>query len=1013
MRSKLGLRLLLSLATVAAMGCSLPLGEQPPETDPLEVGLAGKTECLSRVVPVLERFFQAEAKSPEIIAAFDCMNTALTTFEKSTQGRYEDRFTARELAHFIEQYFLEKGSRVPETLLTEIFRIKQLFVGGSLESLTRAEMVNLHSVLEELKRLSLMLNPHMKVYVLDWKLRDLGGWDNDVRIFEDANLAIQQATKDLAILIEKNGLPYHLPNVLILLRELADFNGSQWEWITQVEKAMPLVEKLKKTLAGGEASDIAPTEWKRFALLGARGYVQYLRYYYFIKSADLSVGGNQLVYFVRSVDDLFSYLGDMVGSKPGDQTLTRAELLDILQSLSDFVPRIKISDALLYEVMKVKVVFFGGRLDVFRQEDFERARAKLESFRLLTEKFLNYSSVYSLNWKPENMTVSNAQSYFKMSEANLVEFSERLGDTMENSYDIQDLIKLAAEIDKLYVKEEGRPFKEVAEQYVPVVIVLKNILFSDSSSVIGKSAKPQAEWSLFLNTAGSLYSRYMYYTYFLEKQELLQEPGLTFFNRLTLDSTYFVDSLIKRKENQRIEFSELHELWKVLLQADFVNQKVKVKTLDDLTRVLVQRVLLPPEQRLTNKAIPEGLSLIATETLRSEFSKFIDNQKFLSLVYQGIPADDGKSGQALLADLNAAAPTIPLLEMKMIYGGPLALSFDSMGRLQMSNPPLGYRESTSQTINLVRAAVRVVIRSYAMSLTRIRTYQGISLPEANTLFADLKPLFVDLNMLNPGNKGFADSRFRDANLFTAVGNGDSFADFKELSNLFLMILSGMKVDDLFQEELEKSCQIDKPGTSKEDWNVKLDCVISVYSREMPKQFTSVPDYLKYTMALEPARWQKMFTGLVKAAGAAPDSNGMIKVGDLSLYPHVVQYVETIFQVYDLDRNGELNTREALLAFPTYRKILKDASGLKDEQQLKGLFTWLLKNGKAPEGAEKLQFLFWVAKGENGWKVNASREMLAKILGFIADQMSHNSGRISLAMDLRLWAAPDPVEVITE
>ncbi len=103
----------------------------------------------------------------------------------------------------------------------------------------------------------------------------------------------------------------------------------------------------------------------------------------------------------------------------------------------------------------------------------------------------------------------------------------------------------------------------------------------------------------------------------------------------------------------------------------------------------------------------------------------------------------------------------------------------------------------------------------------------------------------------------------------------------------------------------------------------------------------------------------------------------------------------------------------MLAFPTYRKILKDASGLKDEQQLKGLFTWLLKNGKAPEGAEKLQFLFWVAKGENGWKVNASREMLAKILGFIADQMSHNSGRISLAMDLRLWAAPDPVEVITE
>lgn len=980
-------------------GCNLPLGEKPPETDPLQVGLVNSTACLSDVVPVFEKFFQAKALEPELIASFDCMNAAITTFEKSVSGRYEDRFTARELAHFFEQYFLEKGTRISPELLTEAFRIKQLFVGGNVDSLTREEMKNTLYVIQELKRLTLILNPHMKVYTFNWQVSEIQLFDVDVKTFEDANLAVQQAAKDLAVLIEKNGLPYRLQNVLVLLQELSAFSETRWGWIADIEKAMPLVEKLKKTLAGGEASEIAPTEWKRFALLGARGYVQYLRYYYFVKSKDFTMGGRQLVYFVRSVDDLFSYLGDMVGSKPDSPTLTRQELKEILEALSAFVPKLKISDALLVESMKIKVIFFGGGVDVFIQEDFERARAKLEAFRLLTEKFLNYSSVYSLAWKPEAMSAQDAQSYFKLAESNLTDFSERLGENMDEKYDLRDLLKLVEEIDKLYESPDGKPLKDRAEKFLPVALAAKNILFSDESTVIGANAKPQKQWSVFLKTAAELYSRYMYYHYFVSKEELLEEPGLTVFNRLLVDSTYFIDRLIEQKPSKVIAFHELSRLWAALKDGDFIKDSIKVSTLDKLTKVLVQKILVTPEDRLAG-SVPQGLNLKSMENLRSEFSMWKDNQKFLRLVYRGVDPDEGKSGAALLADLNSASQTIPLLELKMIFSTPLPLSFDTGGRLYLSKPALNYRETTANTINLIRTAVRTVIRSYAMNLSRIRNYTGITKDEANALFEDVKPLVIDLELLSPGSTGFADNRFRDANLFMAVGNGDDLADYKEMSHLFVMILSGLKLDELLRKDLDQKCAIQKPDANKENWLVHVDCVLDLYAKETPRQLVSMPDYLKFIASLDLGRYRNMFISLVKAAGAVVNPEGLVKVDDLALYPHVIQYVEVVYQMYDADRNGQLTTPEALNAYPKYRQILKDVSGLKEEQQLKGLFTWLLKNGKAPEGAEKLQFLFWVSKGEAGWKINATREMLAKILGFIADEMAKPRTPGVLPMDLR-------------
>lgn len=981
--------LLLSLILTLA-GCKLPIYENPPQGDPMIVDLGMETACLSRVVPVIEVFFDGVAKDAQIQATWSCLETSLKTFEKSVSGRYEDRFTARELAHFFEQYFLDKGTRIPDPMLVEIFRIKQLFVGGELQSISRTEIKNLLEVIDELERITLMLNPYMKIYALQWGEARSAARDLDRFMFESANEAIQRSMKDLSLLIKRNGMPYDIRNVVTLLKEVEKFSQKSWAWIATVEKAMPLVQKLKKTLTGGDESVIAPTEWEIFALLSARGYVQYLRYFYFIKNSSLTAGGAALDYLIDSIRDLFSYLGDMVALKPTAK-LTRAELLEILQALSDFVPNVKISDQLLVEAMKVKVVLFGGDINYFEKADFDKAKDKLNDFKDLTDRILLYSKVYTLKWKPESS--AQPKEYFKRADEYLLQVGQLLGRNLDSAYDLKDLITLAEEIDRLYeFKFLGEnKLAQVAHKYVPVIIALKNIVLSDTGSLIGQlndnqNRKPRQQWSLFFEFAANGFSRVLYYEYFLKEKSWTRGEGLQNFDQLVKDANKLLENLIDKKPSLMISLAEVGRLIEAVKGTDLLPAKVSATSLKSLARILVQRVLIQPKHRLEG-VVPLGLTKSSLAILMEEFDAWFKTQEYLNLIYKDVGSNQGKSGAQILADLKAATDTKEtwwIREMIMIYDNPIALSFDEKGRWYISKPALNYLHSTSTTVNVVRLGVRLMIRSYASSLDRINSYNGITEAEANDLFIDIRQFVVELELISKSNEEFATKRFRDANLFSAVGNGDELVNFKEGANLFMMILSGIKVDDLIYDKLTQHCDILKPTNYKFDWKVDQECAKRVYQAFIPTTFDSMPELVEFHQGLSDERFEKLFGNLLKAAGADLASSD-VKIEDIGLYAHVVQYVEGVFLQFDLDGDGLLSTSEAMQAYPRYRAILQQVSGLKVEKELRGLFAWLLKKGKPPTGLEQLDFKFkWCKMEEEQWQVSANREMLATILGFIAD-----------------------------
>jgi hypothetical protein len=916
-----------------------------------------------------------------------------SSFEKSTRGRYEDRFTARELANFVEQNFMGKNEKISTELITEIFKLKQLFVGGASDSISRVEMKMAINVIGQFKTISLRLIPYMKVYSLNWETSDSHqSFEDDIRYFENANLEIQQAGKDIADIIEKNGLAYHLDSFVVLLKELSKFDNDPWLWIKDVEEAMPLVHKLKKSLAGGSEADVEPLEWRRFFLLSSRGYIQFLRYNYFINNPKNAGTAQELIYVTRSVDDLFSYLGDMVDGKP-EKTLTRAELLDILQALTRFIPKLKVTDPLLIELMKVKTLLFGGRIDVFEKADFDRAREKLETFRKLAEQFIKYAKVYTLAWNNPIMTSEEKMQYFRDAEASLQQFAEKVGENLEGRYDLKDLMALARELDHFYGDEnlEKRSLEERAKKLVPVLIVVKNIIFTDNDSLVGTGVTNQitrAQWRDFLGFSAQGYSKFLYFNYFVKGQSISSGEGLAQAEAFVAEATAYLEKILARKKSSdnQITFVELGNLLAVFESAEILPNNMTAASLNSVVKAVFQRMLITPERRLGGAQI-NGLSQEALVNLRGEFAIWAGGQRFNDWLYKGIPAEQGRPGSEVNAAL-AGGTSEGLKELKMIYGSGLDVAFDSLGRMRISKPGAYYLRSTADYINLIRQGARMVLRGYGGDLTRIKNYEGITLPELKLLYADIRGLLAEMNLISPTNKTFADARFRDGNLFTSNSNGDSYLSFKEVTHLAMMITSGLKIDSFFYKEIEHQCPINHESRYKDDWTIEFKCLTPFYKARLLENFSSMPEMARYIKAMDKDAFDDFYLNMMKAAGYAPESGPLVKLGDLSQFPHVTQYVEIIFQQYDVDRDGYLNTQEAMKAFPTFRNILLEASKgkLKSDKKLKGLFTWLLKYAKAPEGTTQgIKFLlWWVPKGEKGWVVSADRGRLAKILGFIAD-----------------------------
>lgn len=979
-------------ASVLLAGCNSKIGEKPPEEAVQEFS---GTQCLTKAKPVFAKFITSDATPGELHRSWDCVVVALEKFKKYVRGSDRDKFTPQELATFLEKNFMDTSDGVvfSPKLQTEVMKLKGLLIGGSHSHLTIEEINKIVTLIGKLRTISIDILPYMKVVSMNWKPAKMPATNSELEYFEAANLGLQKAAKELSVVIEENGQSYVIADFAVLLEELANTFGEKWTSPDFIRKYLTVVKKLKKAVAGGNESTIVPSEWKRFILLGARGYVQFLRYENFIK--DLSPADKKLknAYFNKVVDDALSAIEDILSEKPSG-AIAKSELYELVQAFSLVRPDIKMSEAFFNEALKIKILLVGGAEDSLSVKDVSTLKTKAPKLVGLWDGIKPHLDILALIWQPTQTSFEKAE---KTLAVTTVAFNSWLVDALgllEGGYDLNRLPNLIREYEKLYGPSKSSLAKDVSD-YLPLIIDFKKMMFGDGSSVVKKT-----QWNTTAKVVAGGYGEFLYYNYFVKGRSLQKPQGISAFSNSGHSILTFLRQLVKLKHNEFFARDELLTVVNFLAKKGVIPASFRGSIADQALDVVLNNVLVTPERRLAGKK-PNALNLSALEAARAEFATWIDAEILWVRAASGWTSPTyGYSASQLynyLREVSGSRSSSDALklaarELMLAVNSPYPIVTDERGFLRINNRVEQlYTFKSLRDLNRNRMVARLMIRAFSNDLDRIKSYKGAVLSEVQAGFDKLRGIFIKIGLLDPNNLTFAKSRFTEANIFTPHADGNNYASQAEITDLVGMIISGVNIHTQLRDHLVRNC-FPRRATITDASLVSVECVKTAYKPAMARTMTATPEYLAYMKRVPDSTWSVYMHNVFMATGYIPNEKGLAKMGDITLTPHVVQYIEMIFAKFDANKDTYISATEAIRAYPSFDALMKDiakdmlAAGDIKESELLDIFTFILKYGHPPTTLkEKAKYFFsWKGKRDK-WDVAADRTQLALILGYIAEQ----------------------------
>lgn len=1016
----------LSLCLVA---CDVKIGEKPPE--PAEIGL-GVTKCLSKSADDLRLFFTAEVSDRDLSAAWTCVESAFYQFDKYVVGQDRNRYTSQEIVNFLQKNFFENQdrSKITPAFQKELMKLKQIFVGGSVDYVTRDELKKSQNFIRNISQMTIELNPFMKIIIMNWVPNLNQGQAEDLALFEVSNLAAQTFIKKLALIIKTNESEYRISDALRLVKEIESYFQEDWAWVDGLEDLLPVAQKLKKSLAGGHENLISNVEWPPVLTLGVRGYYQYLRYSYFIKTSHETGGGIRLVFVARTMEDIFSTFQDLLVEKEGG-AITQGELLEILNAFEQVWPDLKVSNALLDEVMKIKQVLIGGDSKEFTAGDFQNARLKVPELKRIVENFLTYYSIYSFEWDPELDGVDRSRKLFDEARSRLYGLGQDISHFLQGSYSFGDLIRLVDEYEKLYPSEKFRTYSSRRKslpissvdtlanglrKYEPFIKEANQVLFGRTDTVI-----EEKNWVVVIPMVARYYSVFQYFDYFVADKKMDQSQPLKDLGVLVDHSFVLIEDALAPKSEKQFKDGELKSLIMAAVKAEFLPKNLSEKTVQDAIVALTQNILFDPVRRL-NGEINRFFSTEQIQILKGEFKGWLDTQLVLNSLFN----DDSSlalTSEELLNKISVQITQVEnnmgllqgLNEIQAVLNSSITHTLDSESQLQISNRKNWiYFKNAAFQANLNRVLTRILLRSFSTEtgfsrLTECDTQKGFGL---------LVGIFKDLDIFSPSDT-FISSRFLEANIFMPRADGDTFLNYFELTELVGVIFSGLNVNEKLENSIRKVCPIFKDKEGKEFATFK--CLSEHHYVAVRKYMTQLPEFKSFVDKLasrdrtprggdeyfevfkQPgfADWNIIFRSAIKATGWVPNSGyghvnqESVYIEDMIYYPFVIHYLEYVFSRFDYTKNGALQDFEARQAFPVFRPLLKTLaqeqidSGTIKESDLLAVFTYILKYKEQPSSAnigDIIRWLRWKSSPES-WDIWVTRSEMSQILGYIADQAS--------------------------
>lgn len=262
-------KLLFALLLVLLAGCSNE-GEKYGEGIQVE-SKVGATSCLTHFADHMTAYFDGRLAEKEIRSFWDCTAGAVDEFAKITTGSAGGEYTPEGLWSFLHKYFLV-NQVVDSKLLRSVMEAKRVIVGGSTERVTKAELELLIGFLNEMKAVSVELNPHIRIIT-----------QTEARATDEqlaaANSSIERALLRLSGWMTRRNQDYSF----VQLREFFDGlarNSSTPETLLRWRDGVPILAQAKAIAVGLPKESVAASQWQAFFLSAGTGYGLLLNWRY-------------------------------------------------------------------------------------------------------------------------------------------------------------------------------------------------------------------------------------------------------------------------------------------------------------------------------------------------------------------------------------------------------------------------------------------------------------------------------------------------------------------------------------------------------------------------------------------------------------------------------------------------------------------------------------------------------------------------------------------------------------
>lgn len=427
-----------------------------------------------------------------------------------------------------------------------------------------------------------------------------------------------------------------------------------------------------------------------------------------------------------------------------------------------------------------------------------------------------------------------------------------------------------------------------------------------------------------------------------------------------------------------LPLDKIDELIKNLLPK--YSKNVRVVSAIKIYKIILMRMLDPDRQ--TDIRALEGLRSVHLHSLSREINLWYLTQKFIdgiSFDQKGLVRisevkkyfEKYQPTQFLTADiqdnaLEQEAIVRSLGDFKALLSKEFPTVFSENGRLQI-HPHFGQTVVGWQGLsraNQMLFLTRFLLLGYAQLTDSDSVAQAkLSQQSLTRWYSDFNEIGLDLKAFDPRSGNSGNRSFLEAKYFMVSGNGVGEMSFQEtyefVSVLFASGLGSSK--KIYDHMMSQNCGL----TSRDIFGYRKvsEACLQAYLKTFAAQyFNNMPRLSSYLQEIGEQEWRVLFGHLFRSSVVVGQVRGEAELANLRTFVTLMHYIESVYSVYDADKNSRLSQQELEVAadrfLPFFRTLRPDMS----ETVLRQVFLYLIHNGRVPTAYELTKFQYSRMRG---------------------------------------------------